>query len=356
MLVQKHAFCLSLWILIASSEEKANRQQKQFSLFSVVTFGNLPCQGTNNEEGICYTAAECASKNGQSIGNCAAGFGTCCQFTLDTCGSEARQNITYITNPNFPATYTDDEDCEFRINPVNTAICQLRLDFINFSLNKVAGQCPDSLTLTNPLFVAGGLCGELAGEHLYVDTARSATALELVFNTNDAAGTWRIKVSQVECYNVAKAPNGCAQYYTGASGEFKSYSFGDTDTSMFRSAFYTICIRREQGFCSIDYAVQDVDGTVTAFKLADATATALNNFNQAMNEVAYLTIPNTEATVYSGQFFADGDAKSTQHGTIRALGPDFRVGVTAITPTGGNTPLATRMVTGFYLTYNQVAC
>lgn len=116
-----------------------------------------------------------------------------------------------------------------------------------------------------------------------------------------------------------------------------------------------------------------------------------------MGEVAYLTIPNTEATVYSGQFFADGDAKSTQHGTIRgtsnyssflnvfffkvrdkssvviptwttnsnvmilyilfiALGPDFRVGVTAITPTGGNTPLATRMVTGFYLTYNQVAC
>ena len=30
MLVQKHAFCLSLWILIASSEEKANRQQSTY--------------------------------------------------------------------------------------------------------------------------------------------------------------------------------------------------------------------------------------------------------------------------------------------------------------------------------------
>ena len=39
-----------------------------------------------------------------------------------------------------------------------------------------------------------------------------------------------------------------------------------------------------------------------------------------------------------------------------ALGPDFRVGVNAVTPIGGNAPLATRMVTGFYLTYNQVAC
>ena len=44
----------------------------------------------------------------------------------------------------------------------------------------------------------------IAAFSVYVDTARSATAVGLVFNTDDAAGTWRIKVSQLECYNVAK--------------------------------------------------------------------------------------------------------------------------------------------------------
>ena len=46
----------------------------------------------------------------------------------------------------------------------------------------------------------------IAAFSVYVDTARSANDLAngLVFNTDDAAGTWRIKVSQLECYNVAK--------------------------------------------------------------------------------------------------------------------------------------------------------
>ena len=125
---------------------------------------------------------------------------------------------------------------------------------------------------------------------VYVDTARSSTATRLVFNTDGTAGSWRIKVMQLQCYDIAKyvskcwnsfislalncrPPNGCMQYFTGASGEFKSFSFGDGDTSMIRNSFYTICIRREQGFCQIDYAIQDVQGTTPAYQLSnDATA------------------------------------------------------------------------------------
>ena len=76
-------------------------------------------------------------------------------------------------------------------------------------------------------------------------------------------------------------------------------------------------------------------------------------------------MPNTDASAYSGQKFADGVAASSQHGTVRgnkfifkviltrivfsaALGPEFRVGVTVMNT--GN------IATGFYLTYNQVAC
>ena len=34
-----------------------------------------------------------------------AGFGVCCLFTTSTCGGSTSNNITYITNPGFPATY-----------------------------------------------------------------------------------------------------------------------------------------------------------------------------------------------------------------------------------------------------------
>ena len=47
-----------------------------------------------------------------------------------------------------------------------SAICQLRLDFINFSLSKSDGECPDFLTITSPSTRDPfALCGEIAGEH-----------------------------------------------------------------------------------------------------------------------------------------------------------------------------------------------
>ena len=39
---------------------------------------------------------------------------------------------------------------------------------------------------------------------VYVDTARSSTATILVFNTDGTAGSWRIKVMQLQCYDIAK--------------------------------------------------------------------------------------------------------------------------------------------------------
>ena len=40
-------------------------------------------------------------------GSCASGFGTCCVVTLSTCGGTVTYNCTYITNPGYPAVYTE---------------------------------------------------------------------------------------------------------------------------------------------------------------------------------------------------------------------------------------------------------
>ena len=97
---------------------------EQFSLFSMVQFENLPCQGVgSNDEattGVCYTATECDEKQGNEIGKCASGFGVCCMVKTSTCGSTVSQNCSYIQNPTFPSTYapTTAGACAFNVKPV----------------------------------------------------------------------------------------------------------------------------------------------------------------------------------------------------------------------------------------------
>ena len=45
---------------------------------------NIHCTGTSNQNGTCYTDAECAERKGVASGTCADGFGVCCicKFSL----------------------------------------------------------------------------------------------------------------------------------------------------------------------------------------------------------------------------------------------------------------------------------
>ena len=73
----------------------------QFSLFSIVQFGNNACTAFSDSSinGTCYTSSECTSNGGNADGNCAAGFGVCCVISTSTCGSIISTNITYLKNP-----------------------------------------------------------------------------------------------------------------------------------------------------------------------------------------------------------------------------------------------------------------
>ena len=68
-----------------------------------------------------------------------------------------------------------------------------------------------------------------------------------------------------------RAPTDCVQYFTGISGEVKSFNF-DGGIQL-RDIQYTICIRREPGSCGIQYTVQD-NTTPDSYDLSDASANA----------------------------------------------------------------------------------
>ena len=61
--------------------------------------------------------SECSSNGGSSKGSCAAGFGVCCVFTINSDSSlTVNYNDTYIQNPGYPSTYTGTSSLTYTIN------------------------------------------------------------------------------------------------------------------------------------------------------------------------------------------------------------------------------------------------
>ena len=137
-----------------------------------MTFPNEQCTGTSSTSsltnyGTCYSSSECTNKGGKMDGNCAAGFGVCCTFLISSCGSTADQNCTYIQNPSYPSSYSTSGTCSYSIQPVNSEICQLRLDMDLFDITETTvGACTDSFDVTVGSSRAYyTLCGTLTGQH-----------------------------------------------------------------------------------------------------------------------------------------------------------------------------------------------
>ena len=79
---------------------------------------------------------------------------------------------------------------------------------------------------------------------------------------------------------VISAPSGCLQYYTSASGQFKSFNYrtepaADDGPNHLANLNYAICFRIEKGFCGIKYS--QVSSDLFSFTLSGdaSTITAL---------------------------------------------------------------------------------
>merc|ERR1712128_230108 len=116
------------------------RNGKVFSLFSIVQFPNEACTSTSGtySNGTCFTAGECSSSGGTASGNCAAGFGVCCIFSVSATGSTLRQNNSYIVNPSYPSNYAPTSTpttVSYTISKASTDVCRIRLDYDQFVLD-----------------------------------------------------------------------------------------------------------------------------------------------------------------------------------------------------------------------------
>jgi len=266
--------------------ELGKKEGKVFNIFSIVQFKNNGCisqmtltssAGNSLRNGTCFTSPECLEKGGEASGSCAGGFGVCCVFMTSTCGDAVNINCSYIKNPGFPSPYTSTSGCSYTINKCDQSVCDVRLDFEQFTTNEPGlnteadgGLCQDILTITtNTQQAVPEICGTNSGQHVYLDLGRQAAdtaTLAFTFGGTTAAARaanryWDIKVTQIPCNSNYDPPNGCLQYHTGIDGRITTFNWGGTQH--LRNQNYRICIRQEEGYCCAVF----MQCSATAFRI-----------------------------------------------------------------------------------------
>jgi len=281
---------LTLLLLVLGAtlaKDGLQRKGKLFSLFNTVTFKNEACPSTattsnGNRNGTCYTNSECSNKKGSAQGSCAAGFGVCCVFQVTDSGDEISENCTYIQNPDFPATTTSTNSITYNVKKCSDNVCLLRLDFEDFSIRGVGGTdianegvCLDQFQVTaTSNFKVPVICGENAGQHIYVDLgANGGDSAQISFSfTGNGNRKWDIKLTQVECGSPNNPPYGCLQYHTGHTGRIMTFNFAATTDNHLNNQQYSICIRGEENMCCVEYQV--CEGIEDGFTISPKVTTA----------------------------------------------------------------------------------
>jgi len=371
---------LLVWVVVCQSDSQYQKKGKALSLFSIVQFPNQQCTGASSSTtyGTCFTSSECTSKGGTGDGKCAAGFGVCCVIFSSSCGATISTNTTYIRNPTYPSGYkpSSASTCSFTINKVSEDICQLRLDFQTFTgfvMDTTTAVCTDTFA------VAGQtgkdpptICGTNTGYHMYTEFGASATDAAKITLTYGAAGittekTFNILARQISCTATWKAPTDCVQYFTGASGNVQSYSYGQ----MLRAQYYTNCIRTEKGRCGILWKTSSTTSpdpfAIVAAGTTQASAGSGPSPADLTCAAGFVAIPGLSMDGITGipvplavgqafQSFMCGnifgvEGQTTEAALVSRVQP-FIVGVYTHATT--NQPSTTS--TGFNLDYTQLPC
>jgi len=368
-------FFALLGLCLAKQEE---RNDRMFSLFSVVQFKNDPCTSndkissasTNYRNGTCVTSSECIERSGSAKGNCAAGFGVCCvQKIDDDSDTDVNYNDTYIQNPDYPSSYGDESSITYKVSKIESDICFLRLDFEMFDVvqQPVTALCAtgDHLSITN---TGSGLdypsiCGNLAGSHMYVsmggDDGDSADIkVNLVGEQAGETRKWEIKVSQIPCFSAYSPPDGCAQWFTEPSGTIQDWA--GSDDMLQDSLDYNICVRQNMGYCCVEY--QDCGSFAVGTKAAGLTGAAGAGTDCVTVGGTWIEIDGASGQCggisgvnkFCDNFLHPQNDQATNSVPICDCTAPFSIGVHSETPD----PAANNLVanTGFCLNYRQVKC
>jgi len=301
------------------------------------------------------------------------------------------RNQTYLRNPGYTDTYSTSGTCSYTISKTDSNICFIRLDFDTMvlagpttgSANKVNGNCEvDQQTITEGVsrrgvFIAPQYCGVGTGQHMYINAFEGLdvqATVDITIGSASAEGRkWNIRVSQIECDNSGRPPSTeCLQYYTGDSGTFQSWNYdGSKVHYTTEGQNYGICIRREEGFCGIQYVQADEPlsftwgfrgsgdggkGGVSGPTAADPTFTSGCDDN-------YVAIPGASATGNGGD-----SVDRWCGGTFGAVSQTAQAGTNAVITyrkpfrvfihrrDEGHNHDATRIRKGFKIDFRQLMC
>jgi hypothetical protein len=205
---------------------------------------------------------------------------------------------------------------------------------------------------------------------MYLDAGTANTAATVTFNTAAIASqTWRIRVSQVECFSPNKAPNGCLQYFYGdRKHTVTSFNFDGTACAgtgcMIQAQDYRVCFRQEEGMCGVQYSESQLT-TGDAFLLFNGANTAMV---AATCTTGFLQIRNVQcpacdvaATNPIDTFcgtnlaaLAGASAAEAQPNALNAIGTPFEFRVVAVV-TGG-AAMAQNTLPGFSVDAVQIPC
>merc|ERR1711983_295022 len=316
------ALLLVLITPFVSCEDDADgsREEKLISTFQIVRFPNDPCVGSNARNGTCYTSQECSDKSGTSAGSCADGFGVCCTFIIDTCGSSTSENLTAWKNP----TTIPSGSCGLTVYPIDDTICSIRLDLTTFVItgpstittnqfrrkfgqptqslddndNDLQGSTNNGACLTDTFYVKSAspstgppvICGTATGEHMYIeadpdngnyldfylaDAVSSSAAAWPRGVTALASRSWDMTITQIECTSKTLPPVGCTKYFYNAAGTatLKSSNWQVTTTQSHLAMQHDrYCVRRERGMCVGCYSAAD-----SSFAVSGRSSTTITN-------------------------------------------------------------------------------
>ncbi|KAH7939548.1 hypothetical protein HPB52_013666 [Rhipicephalus sanguineus] len=297
-----------------------------------------PCTGASGiDGGTCLTKYNCASNGGVMISSSDCLPATVCCKVPDevssavSCGGSIANNNTAFRNPDFPADFRRGGLCSAEVI-FGREVCQLRLDFVHFSLappraeGARAGLCDDDV-----FTVATGLgsttypplCGQNAGQHMYVDVSEATRAvLSVSIGSELPQGRkWHIRVSTIHCLSPEKAPDSCLQYFTAPMGEFSSFNFQPSapKQQLIAGHKYSVCFKRQLGFCQITYTPGEI------FQMGAGTE-PLTGARDC--EDSYLFVPSGSNRAFledvtSDRFCGSGFPGGSPRGTTSGVGAGF---------------------------------
>ena len=257
------------------------------------------------------------------------------------------------------------------------SVCMLRIDFEVLTLQdpqrtsvpatNSAGKCVvdqlDFSTSSGDSF--GPLCGTETSnsQHLYLDLGYdSSDSATIVFSTNTAAPTstnsryWSMLITQIPCtgINRAKPDTSCRQWLTGITGTVQSFNFANTNSPQWLEGSYSICVRREAGYCQVCY---QASSDANSFQTDSTVPAGTSGTSACATTIARVYIPDsnvggqrTEVTrdVYCGGALLPAYLCSITSNkiTVSFVSPPAPV------PAGGTGDT----MKGFKLLYRQMPC